>query len=157
MPSPVTKLRPFGVADATLVASWLDGPGLALPPGNAAARWAERLVADPRVRAWVAARGAEPVGFLRLDVGPDRVAELTIAVAPVRRRQGVGTRLLQLVLNQAQQLRVRRLQAIVDPANTAALSFFAENGFEEADGDGAVHTFVRWLHDADREALELEG
>ena len=109
------------------------------------------------MRAWIASRGAEPVGFLRLDVGPDRVAELTIAVAPMRRRQGVGTRLLQLVLNQAQQLRVRRLQAIVDPANSAALSFFAENGFEEADGDGAAHTFVRWLHDADREALELEG
>jgi GNAT superfamily N-acetyltransferase len=157
MASAVMKLRPFGVADATLVASWLDGPGLALPPGNAASRWAERLVADPRMRAWVATRGAEPMGFARLDVGPDRIAELTIAVAPLRRRQGVGSRLLKLVLYQAQQLRIRRLQAIVDPANAAALSFFAENGFEEADGNAAARTFVRWLHEPDREVLELEA
>jgi ribosomal protein S18 acetylase RimI-like enzyme len=157
MPIAATRLRPFGVADATLVASWLDSPGIGLPPGNAATRWAERLVADPRVRAWVAVRGTEPVGFVRLDVGPDRVAELTIAVSPVRRRQGIGTHLLQLLRHQAQQIRVRRLQAVVDPGNAAALSFFAESGFEEADDSGRTRTFVRWLHEADREVLELEG
>src|SRR5262245_50929894 len=76
------RLRPFGLLDAATVAAWLDGPGLGLPAGPVGSRWAERLIADARVRAWVAVVGHEPVAFVRLDVGPDRVAELTLAVAP---------------------------------------------------------------------------
>jgi L-amino acid N-acyltransferase YncA len=158
MPTTSIRLRPFGAGDAPLVVAWLDGPGLALPPGNAAVRWAERVVTDPNVHAWVASRGGEPTGFVRLDVGPDRIAELTIAIAPPLRRHGAGTRVLKLVLEQAQRLRVRRVQAIVDPANSAALSFFGENGFEEVESPNATaRTFVRWIHEANRRVLEIEG
>ncbi|MGE3174803.1 MAG: N-acetyltransferase family protein [Planctomycetota bacterium] len=157
MAAAAIQLSPFGPADAPHVVAWLDGPGIGLPPGNVATRWAEQLVTDPRVHAWVARRGDQPVGFGRLDVGPDRVAELTIAIAPALRRHGIGARVLRLVLERGQRLRVRRVQAIVDPANHAALAFFAENGFEEASGVGAARTFVRWIHEADRKVLEIEG
>ena len=157
MSKPAPRLRAFRLTDAPRVGAWLDGPGVGLPPGNAAARWAEHMVTDPRVQAWVAVLGVEPVGFARLDVGPDRIAELTIAIAPKRRRQRVGTRVLELVLQQARKLRVRRVQAIVDAANQAAMSFFGECGFEELERGGEQRTFVHWIHEADREALEIEG
>jgi len=151
------RLRPFGLLDATTVASWLDGPGLGVPAGPVGSRWAERLIADARVCAWVAVAGNEPVAFVRLDVGPDRVAELTLAVAPRRRRTGIGTTVLGMALHQANALRVRRVHAIVDAANGPALAFFAECGFEEDGVPGAARRFVRWIHDGDREALEIEG
>ncbi len=151
------RLRSFVLADARTVAAYLDGPGLGVPVGRVGARWAERLIGDPRVQAWVAVRSGAPVGFARLDVGPDRIAELTLAIASACRRNRVGTAVLGLVMQQARRLRVRRVQAVVDPANVPALAFFAENGFEEAEAPSAAKMFVRWIHDADREVLEIEG
>lgn len=157
MPTSGIRLRPFVLADAAMVASCLDGPGLGVPVGAVGARWAERLVGDPRVHAWVAQRDGRDVGFVRLDVGPDRIAELTLAIAAGSRRCRIGTKVLDLVLLQARRLRIRRVQAVVDPANVPALAFFAENGFDETEAPAAARIFVRWIHDADREALEIEG
>lgn len=154
---PVLALRPFTVADAPVVGPWLDGPGVSLPPSGMAASWASRMVTDPRVRAWVLERDGVPVAFVRLDIGPDRVAELTIAVDARQRRAGVGARALDLVLMQAQSLRVRRVQAIVDAGNQPAQAFFAKAGFEEGATDGSATTFVRWIHEADLRVLEIEG
>ena len=113
------SLRPFELGDAAMVVPWLDAPGIGLPPGTARAQWAERLMVDPRVRAWIAeattaptADGAEapaePVGFVRLDIGPDRIAELTVAVAQAWRRRGVGSHMLSLVRQACRQHRFRR-------------------------------------------------
>ncbi len=158
---PSLRLRPFAPADAAVVGPWLDGPGVSLPPGGAAHRWAERMCADPRVRAFVArsegkaAPDGEVVGFARLDLGPDRVAELTIAVATGGRRRGVGSQLLQLVLAEAEKLHVRRVQALVDPQNEPAMQFFAQAGFEATATVPGKVTFVRWLHGADPRELEV--
>lgn len=157
MPTSTLSLRPFTVADALVVGPWLDGKGVSLPPGGVATRWAERLCADPRVRAWMAVQQGTPVAFVRLDIGPDRVAELTIAVAAGHRRAGLGSRALALVLDEARRLQIRRLQAIVDVGNAAAVAFFAKAGFEEAAVGAAAWTFVRYLHDAAAPALEIEG
>ena len=168
-----------------MVTPWLDGPGIGLPPGLARERWAERLLVDPRVSAWIAVAApavapgpAEdlaagqprsdslpeagqaapyPVGFARLDTGPDRVAELTLAVAPRFRRCGMGTRILDLVAMQCMAMRVRRLYAVVDPKNAAALHFFGEAGFEDEGVCAGAVRFVRWIHEADPQALEIEG
>lgn len=150
-------LRPFDLRDAAAVASWLDGPGLGVPSGPVASRWAQHLVADPRLRAWIAHRDGIRLGFVRLDIGPDRIAELTLAVATGHRRVGIGRVVLQLVLEEAHRLRVRRVQAVVDPGNAAALQFFADAGFDEVVGIAQARMFVRWIHEADREALEIEG
>ena len=98
-----------------------------------------------------------PVGFARLDLGPDRVAELTIAVARSQRQRGVGTQLLQLVFAEAKALRIRRVQALVDPQNVAAMQFFARAGFEETATVPGKVTFVRWLHGEDPRELEIPG
>jgi L-amino acid N-acyltransferase YncA len=156
MPGNDLLLRTFRLADAAIVARWLRGPGLGLPPGVAGRKWAERLLADPRVQAWVAVQGEVPVGFSRLDVGPDRVAELTLAVAANRRRQGVGTAVLQAVLAAAAHQRLRRIHAVVDRDNAAAMWFFAENGFEDIAAGAGSARFVRWLHGRNREELVIE-
>lgn len=157
MPTSLLSLRPFTVADAAVVGPWLDGRGVSLPPGGVATRWAERLCVDPRARAWMAVQRSVPVAFVRLDIGPDRVAELTIAVAAGHRRGGLGSRALALVLDEARRLQVRRLQAIVDTGNAAAAAFFAKAGFEEAAVGVAAWTFVRYLHDGEAPVLEIEG
>lgn len=157
MPTSGIRLRTFGLADARTVAAWLDGPGLGVPVGPVGSRWAERLIADPCVHAWVAMRGGAPVGFARLDVGPDRIADLTIAIESTSRRGGVGTAVLALVMQHGRRLRVRRIQAIVDQANAPALAFFAECGFEEVVAPSTAKIFVRWIHDTDRKVLEIES
>lgn len=157
MPNAAIRLRPFTLADARMVASWLDGPGLGVPAGPIGSRWAERLLTDPGVHAWIAVRGTESAGFARFDVGPDRIAELTIAVAGHLRRSGIGSAMLRLLQGQAQKLRILRIQAVVDPANAAALAFFGQNGFDEVPGSTPARIFVRWMHEVDPEVLEIEG
>jgi L-amino acid N-acyltransferase YncA len=152
---PLLRLRPFAPDDAAVVGPWLDGPGVSLPPGGAAHRWAERMCADPRVRAFVVQSDGEVAGFARLDLGPDRVAELTIAVATGGRRRGVGSQLLQLVLVEAERIHVRRVQALVDPQNEPAMQFFDAAGFEATATVPGKVTFVRWLHGADPRELEV--
>lgn len=151
------RLRPFRLADATTVVPWLDGPGIGLPPGTAGDRWAELLLANPRVRAWIACEGEAQVGFVRLDTGPDRVAELTLAVAPQWRRRGMARRILDLVVRASRAGRLRRLYAVVDPGNAAALAFFRESAFEDCGVCAGSVRFVRWIHEADPKVLEIDG
>ncbi len=151
------RLRPFTPADAPVVASWLDAPGVAAPSGSLANRWAALLAAGGKARGYVATSNGEPVGLVRLDIGPDRVAELTLAVARSCRRTGLGTRLLSLVLDEAKSLRIRRLQAIVDIANAPALAFFSNLAFEETRSLPGSITFVRWLHDAEALTLDMQA
>lgn len=157
MPAADVLLRPFTLADAAVVAPWLDGPGVSAPKGIPAKRWATLLALGGKARAFVATRNGAPVGFARLDVGPDRVAELTLAVARGSRRGGLGAKLLALVINEAKSLSIRRLQAVVDVANAPAMAFFAKAAFEERSTIPGSVTFVRWLHDADVQELEIEA
>lgn len=155
MPQAPLELRPFALADARTVVGWLRAPGLGLPPGLAGSQWAERLLLDGRSRAFVAWQGDCRIAFARLDIGPDRVAELTLAVGREHRRHGVGSTVLAEVLREAARLRVRRLQAVVDRTNVPAMRFFSEHGMEDR-GDGVTAVFVHWLHGADSEVLDLD-
>jgi L-amino acid N-acyltransferase YncA len=157
MPAPEVQIRPFAACDAEVLGPWLDAPGVSLPPGGLTPRWAERLLADGRVRAFVATENGVPVGFARLDIGPDRLAELTIAVARSRRQRGVGARLLELVADQAKKLGIRRLHAVVDESNRPACAFFERVGFEEQSVLPLAVTFVRWIHDATAVELEIDS
>jgi L-amino acid N-acyltransferase YncA len=118
------NLRPFVLADAGAVEPWLDGPGLSLPPGQARRQWPQRLLADARIVALVAEAHGRRIGFVRLDCGPDRVAEVTLVVAPGCRRFGFGREMFVAALHRARRLGLRALVACIDVANAAALSFF---------------------------------
>lgn len=135
--TPMPCLRLFAAVDAAVVSPWLAGPGLSLPPGSAARDWGNRLVGDPRVAAWMVERAGLPCGFLRLDMGPDRIAELTIVVAPGHRRQGIGSSALTQLVEEARRRGLHRLQAMVEPDHVEALEFFVEQGFEAMGGQVA--------------------
>lgn len=140
------RLRPFVLADAGAVEPWLVGPGLSLPAGRARQDWPQRLLADARIRAHIAERGARQVGFVRLDCGPDRIAEVTLVVAPECRRQGLGRKMFRAALQEARRLGLWRLVAIVDAGNQPALEFFAEVGFTRDGMLGDRVRLVRIVH-----------
>lgn len=121
------RLRSFRAADAPALPAWFEGGGLSLPPPGSS--WAERLVADPRIRAYVAEDAQGAFGLIRFDCGPDGLAELTLVVAPARRRRGHGRAIFAAALPQVRELGVRGLVAFVGIDDRAALRFFERVGF----------------------------
>ena len=143
-PTASLQLRPFELADAEFVAPWLSGPGLSLPRGSSA--WPERLLRDQRIVALVARVEGRPVGLVRLDCGPDGVAEITMVVAPDSRREGHGDKIFQQALTRARAVGMRRLVAYIDLQNVAALEFFAAHGFESQGVSGSRIRLDRIVH-----------
>lgn len=153
------QLRPFGLADADAVEPWLSGPGLSLPGGNLRREWPQRLLADQRIVASIGivaggGAGGGPggdlrVGLVRLDCGPDLVAEVTLVVAPGCRRHGVGSAMFGAALRQARRLGLRRLVVNVDLMNGPALAFFAAQGFEQEGLAGNRVRMSRIVHACD--------
>ena len=124
--APLT-IRPFATADGPMLEEWLEECGLTVPEAG----WEERITSDPRILCLVGClSGDRPCAFVRLDIGPDRTAEITLITAANARRHGVGTRLLAAALGCSRDLGVRRLLAVVDENNRAAQAFFASQGFE---------------------------
>jgi ribosomal protein S18 acetylase RimI-like enzyme len=146
------EFRPFAEADAELLGRWLHTAGLGVPQGLGSGAWGRRVVADPRIVCRAAVVAGDPVGFYRLDLAPDRTAELTLIVAPGRRRQGIGRVLLEAMLGEARQRGLRGVVAVVQETNVPALSFFRAAGFEESGVamPGFVH-LARLVHRADRQ------
>lgn len=134
------RLRPFALSDARAIESWLDAPGLSVPAGELRQQWPSRLLADDRIQASIAEAGGCRVGFVRLDCGPDRIAEVTLVVAPGMRRSGCGSAMFAAALHQARHLGVRMLIASIDPSNHPAIAFFAAQGFV---ADGVVGDRLR--------------
>ena len=150
------QLRPFEVADAEFVAPWLSGPGLSVPRGSSA--WPERLVRDQRIVALVAHEAGVPTGLVRLDCGPDGVADVTIVVAPEQRRSGRGRSMFEQALVRAREVGMRRLVAYIDIANESALAFFAERGFASQGVTGSRIRMDRIVHQSSNaEPLDVQA
>ena len=145
------QFRPFRETDSALLGAWLTACGLGVPPGVDDHTWARRIIQDPNIVCWAATRSTRTVGFVRLDMGPDRSAELTLIVHPERRRCGLGMALLDQALRLARARGLPRLLAVVATTNEAAESFFLQAGFEAA---GAANGFIRMsrlVHRADQQ------
>ena len=134
------RLRPFVLADAEAVEPWLSSPGLSLPAGQLRRDWPKHLLADARIVALIAEMRGRRVGFVRLDCGADRIAEITMVIAPECRRLGWGRALFAAALGKARTLGLRGFVAYIDHGNEPALEFFAEMGFV---ADGTVGDRVR--------------
>jgi GNAT superfamily N-acetyltransferase len=131
MPSLVRDLllRPFRLSDVDAIEPWLRGAGLSVPPGAAGRDWPARVLADQRIVMQVAEAHGRQLGLVRLDCGPDRVAEVTVVVAPDSRRCGLGRAMMQAAVANARGLGLKRLVASIELGNDAALEFFADMGF----------------------------
>lgn len=138
------QLRPFALGDALVVEPWLSSPGLSVPAGSLRREWPQRLLADQRIVALVAEARGRRLGFVRLDCGPDGIAEVTLVVAPDCRRFGFGRAMFHAALLRARSLGLRGMIALVDLTNQPALGFFDELGFVPA---GRVGDRLRlWRH-----------
>lgn len=147
--SETLQLRPFRLSDAAVVGPWLVGPGLSLPQGTQRDQWPERLLRDQRIVAMVAHERGVSIGLVRLDCGPDGVADVTIVVAPEHRRRGQGRRMFDAALQRAREVGMRRLVAYVDFANEAALQFFGDCGFDAQGVHGSRIRLDRLVHAGD--------
>jgi ribosomal protein S18 acetylase RimI-like enzyme len=134
------SLRPFVLADAGAIEPLLAGPGLSVPGGSLRRQWPQRLLADARIQVLVAEANGQRLGFVRLDCGPDDIAEVTLVVAPNCRRAGIGSAIFAAAMEHARRRGLRGLVASIDASNAAALAFFADQGFAL---DGLVGGRVR--------------
>jgi ribosomal protein S18 acetylase RimI-like enzyme len=151
-PEAPLAFRPFEAGDLPLLEAWLAEARLGAPAGVSRRALLRRLLEDERILVFAAERDGAVVGFARLDLAPDRSAELTLIVDPGRRRRGAGRALLLRVLEEARSRGLRRLVAVVAHANEVGRAFFAEVGFEPSDVrvPGFDH-LERVVHRSDRE------
>ena len=149
--APALRYRKFRDEDLQILSPWLVAAGLGVPPGVSREQWGRRLREDARIvcRAGTG-RDHQVVGFFRLDLAPDNTAEITLIVAPGRRRQGFGRALLEASLAEARRIGLRRLIAVVDVANQAACTFFQDAGFERSGRPMEGYVLLeRMVHRAD--------
>jgi amino-acid N-acetyltransferase len=84
---------------------------------------------------WVAEADGVVVGCGALHVLWDDLAEVrTLAVDPSQRGRGIGSRLLERLLDTARELGVKRVFCL-----TFEVDFFARHGFREIDGAPVEH------------------
>jgi RimJ/RimL family protein N-acetyltransferase len=80
---------------------------------------------------WVAVAGDEVVGHLGLDLAPYGVAHLSMLVAADRRRQGVGSALLEAAIAGARERGAHKVALQLWPHNEAARALYSKFGFAE--------------------------
>jgi len=136
------QLRPLAPRDLRLIAPWLHAAGLGVPAGVCHKSWGERLASDQGIVCRFAAVAGRTVGFFRLDLAPDGTAEVTVLVAPTRRRRGLGGQLLVAAMAEARERGMRHLVAAVRTDNIAGRAFFGAAGFAEV--PSAVPGFLRF-------------
>ena len=107
------------------------------------ARWFAAKIDDPGTRLRIAVVGNEPVGTVRVDVRSGS-GEVGIAVAPSFRGQGLGTALLEALLDDVStDPQVVCLTAAVHVGNTPSMRAFARVGFVANGADGEFRLLRR--------------
>lgn len=100
------------------------------------ATWFASVLVVPARRAWVAWRGDDRVGTVRIDV-TGGVGTVSIALAPEWRAKGLGRDLLGgLVRELAADEQVHTLEASIHADNTRSRRLFAGTGFVEVGREG---------------------
>ena len=80
---------------------------------------------------WLVSQGDELVGYVDLWVVGDEVSLLNVAVDPAVRRQGLGVRLVDWVLQRAMELAGETVFLEVRRSNSAGLALYRKTGFEQ--------------------------
>lgn len=118
------ELRPMAAADLDAVMA-IELSAYAFP-------WTRGIFEDclrTGYRAWVAGRGAMVCGYGLLSFGADEAHVLNLCVAASERRQGLGVRLLEQLLQDALHLGARRVFLEVRPSNAEAVALYHARGF----------------------------
>lgn len=93
-------------------------------------QWLSKKLKDKNVRLYIALKEKIPVGTYRLDQQKD-FAVVNLSVAPKWRHQGIGKKLIRLIIRTAfSDLNLTALVALVKPGNHASLALFQNAGFD---------------------------
>ena len=102
-------------------------------------------------RCWVMREDGRVIGYLCLWEIADELHITNIAVHPTRRRQGVGRVLLQGVLEDAREQRLRLVVLEVRPSNTEARTLYEGFGFR------VIGRRRGYYYDTGEDALVMEA
>jgi len=102
-------------------------------------------------RCWVMREDGRVIGYLCLWEIADELHITNIAVHPTRRRQGVGRVLLQGVLEDARERRLRLVVLEVRPSNTEARTLYEGFGFR------VIGRRRGYYYDTGEDALVMEA
>lgn len=97
------------------------------------AQWFTGRLLNPAVRMWVLDFQGLLLGHIRYVREDPTTAEISLAVAPAFRRRGLARRLLASCYDACEELRVRRLRAVVRVENHASAEVFRRAGFRHVD------------------------
>lgn len=109
----------------------------------------EELYVLDSVDIWVARIGDELVGYMLLQYQADEMEVHTFAVKPERRREGIGTKLMDHAMDEARGRGVKYIYLQVRPSNEAAANLYRRFGFQVA---GIRHGYY---HDNKEDALVM--
>ncbi len=87
-------------------------------------------------------RDGDPIGRLYIDRRKAEIHVIDIALLPAYRNQGIGWRLFQAIMAEAEQ--TRRFVSIFVERFNRARSFYARLGFQEIEHDD-IYLFMKWL------------
>jgi [ribosomal protein S18]-alanine N-acetyltransferase len=125
-------LRPMTVADIEEIVP-LEAELFADDPPWSAEQFASELAGVPDSRWYVVAvhDGGAIAGYAGLMAGIDSADIQTVAVAPAFHRQGLGTVLVDALLEEARRRRVADVLLEVRADNDAAIQLYRAHGFEQ--------------------------
>ncbi|MBN1282821.1 MAG: ribosomal protein S18-alanine N-acetyltransferase [Proteobacteria bacterium] len=98
---------------------------------------------------WIAKMGAETVGYYLIQRIGDEAELHTFAVKPDRRRQGIGSMLMEHMLAKARDMGTRFIYLQVRPSNAPARALYDRLGFRQ------VGVRRRYYRDNDEDAMVL--
>lgn len=138
----MVRLRAAADNDCRLLWEWLNDPAVravafesGTVPWEGHVAWFRRKIADPHCQMYVVLdEQDDPVGQVRFDIDPDRLAAVvTISVARERRRRGVGQEALRLACARLfADTETGQVVAYIRPHNLASLRMFEKAGFVRA-------------------------
>jgi ribosomal-protein-alanine N-acetyltransferase len=100
--------------------------------------------------------GGEVAGFAILSIAAGEAHILNLCVDPVFRRRGLAALLLDALLEEAKQSRVRRMLLEVRPSNLAAIKLYKSRGFGRIGVRKAYYQAAGGREDAMVLALDLD-
>ncbi len=136
--APEMTLRPASEADAERLREWRNDPDTRAASRSTAevgteehVAWLTAVLADPDRQLLICEREGEPVGQVRFDRLAEDRYEISIALAPAARGQGLSSPLIALA---AEQLRASHpnaeVEAHVREDNAPSLAAFRRAGFQ---------------------------
>jgi len=94
----------------------------------------------PDTDVWIAELDGKLVGYALVLEQPSQKSTLYVVVHPSQRRNGIGSQLLELVLNRAQEVGSKNIMIYANEKNEASISFLKHHGFSIVGSSGAMKT-----------------